>query len=179
MLELEVPGFEAFDEDAEVFVSVPSTVLRLEHSLVSISKWEMKWKKPFLSEKDKTLEETLDYIRCMTIGQNIDPAVYHGIGSKELEIIQAYIREDHTATTFTNTNSRIGSGVITSEQIYYWMTAYNIPMECQKWNLSRLITLLKIASIENSPKKKMSQRAIMEQNKALNRARRRARGSKG
>lgn len=179
MLELVVPGFEGFDEEAEIFVSVPSTTLRLEHSLVSISKWEMKWKKPFLSEKNKTLEETLDYVRCMTIGQNIDPAVYNGIGPKELDIIQKYIREDHTATTFSNLQSKVGSGIITSEQIYYWMTAYNIPMECQKWNLSRLITLLKIASIENSPKKKMSQRAIMEQNRALNRARRRARGSKG
>ena len=179
MLELEVPGFEAFDEEAELFVTVPSKVLRLEHSLVSISKWEAKWKKPFLSTKDKTLEETLDYVRCMTIGQNIDPAVYHGIGPKELEIIQQYIREDHTATTFNNLNTKVGGGVVTSEQIYYWMTAYNVPMECQKWNLSRLITLLKIASIENSPKKKMSQRAVMEQNRALNRARRRARGSKG
>lgn len=179
MLELEVPGFDAFDEQSETFLTIRPTVLRLEHSLVSISKWEMKWKKPFLSDKDKSLEETLDYVRCMTIGQNVDPVVYQGLGARELELIQEYIREDHTATTFSNLNPKVGGGVITSEQIYYWMTAYNIPMECQKWNLSRLITLLKIASIENSPKKKMSQRAVMEQNRALNRARRRARGSKG
>lgn len=180
MLELNIDDFELFDEINQEFIAVSSVTLRLEHSLVSVSKWESKWKMPFLEAKEKTKEQIIDYIKCMTIGQNINPLVYCGIGPKEIRRVQQYIAEEQTATTFSvKDQSRLSNRFVTSELIYYWMTVYNIPFECQKWNLSRLLTLLRIAAIENSPKKKMTKRAIMDQNRSLNRARRAAKRSKG
>lgn len=178
MLELYIPAVEMFDDDKQVFVTSKPTTLRLEHSLVSISKWESRWKKPFLKSASKSTEETIDYIRCMTISQNVDPAIYYSISDLQIRMIDEYINDEKTATTFHN-DSIPNRQVITSELIYYWMAAYNIPMECQKWHLSRLLTLIKIASIENSPKKPMSKRAILSQNRALNAARRKASGSRG
>lgn len=179
MLEMYIPAREAFDDDTQTFINTKSTTIRLEHSLVAISKWESRWKKPFLSRTEKTVEETLDYIRCMTISQNVDPNLYYVLTNAEIEQINAYIEDEKTATTFSNDTPRNSRQVITSELIYYWMAAYGISIECQKWHLSRLLTLIRIASIENSPKKKMSKRAILSQNKSLNAARRRALGSKG
>lgn len=180
MLELVIKQFELFDEVRQEFTEVPETTLRLEHSLVSISKWESKWKLPFIDTKEKTTEQVLDYIKCMTIGQNINPLVYYGLGRDDLEKVKQYIEEEQTATTFNSIDRAPSSNrFVTSELIYYWMTVYNVPFECQKWNLSRLLALLRIASIENAPKKKMSKRAVMDQNRALNKARRQARRSKG
>lgn len=180
MLEIEVPEKELFDEETQTFVSIPRVVLRLEHSLVSISKWEMKWKKPFLTSTQKTKEETLDYIRCMSLNQNVNDAVFLSLGPNEIRKIDEYIGEDRTATTFSNLPKNSNSKkIITSEQIYYWMAANGIPFECQKWHLSRLLTLLQIASLENSPKRKMSRREIYDQNRALNKARRKANRSRG
>ena len=180
MLEIEVPASELFDEEAQTFIAVPSAVLRLEHSLVSIPKWESKWKKPFLTHKDKTREETLDYIKCMSLNQNLNDNVYLALGPKEFKKINDYIDEQRTATTFSNMpKTGKTNRVITSEQIYYWMAANNIPFECQKWHLSRLLTLLQIAGLENSPKKKMPRSEVLSRNRALNQARRKARGSKG
>lgn len=180
MLEVEVPRTEFYDELAEEFVYVNSIVLRLEHSLVSISKWESKWKVPFYTKENKTLEQTLDYIRCMTINQNVDPKVYACLTNKDISRINDYINEDRTATTFNDENTP-GSkrDVVTSELIYFWMAQFNIPMECQKWHLSRLLTLIRIAGIKNSPEKKMSKRAILSQNHALNAARRKSLHTKG
>lgn len=179
MLELKIPEREAFDDANQIFINVKPTTLRLEHSLVSVSKWETRWKKPFLSRTEKTLEETLDYIRCMTISQNVDPNIYYVLTNEEISIINKYIEDEKTATTFSNNDTRTSRQVITSELIYYWMAAYGLSMECQKWHLSRLLTLIRIASIENTPKKNMSKRAILSQNKSLNAARRKALGTKG
>lgn len=179
MLELHIPAREAFDEATQYFVNTNPTTLRLEHSLVSVSKWEARWKKPFLSRTAKTVEETLDYIRCMTINQNVDPNVYYVLTNTEIKAINEYIEDEKTATTFSNNDRRDSRQVVTSELIYYWMTAYNISIECQKWHLSRLLTLIRIASIENAPKKKMSKQAILSQNRSLNAARRKALGSRG
>ena len=180
MLEIEIDGAEMFDESTNEFVDVKGTTLRLEHSLVSLSKWEANWKVPFLSKDRKTVEQTVDYIRCMTVNQNVDPLVYSLITNEHVKKINDYISDNKTATTFNDTHSPAQSrSVITSELIYFWMAQFNIPMECQKWHLSRLLTLIRIASIKNSPEKKMSKRAIMSQNRSLNAARRKKFNTKG
>ena len=180
MLEIEIPDTEMFDEAANEFITVKGVTLRLEHSLVSLSKWESKWKIPFLSRDRKTIEQTVDYIRCMTVNQNVDPLVYSLISNDHVNKINEYIADNKTATTFNDMHSpKQSREIITSELIYFWMAQFNIPMECQKWHLSRLLTLIRIASIKNSPEKKMSKRAIMSQNRSLNAARRKMHNTKG
>lgn len=173
---------ELYMESEQRFVSTRPVSLRLEHSLVSVSKWEMKWRKPFLvKDPPKTREETIDYIRCMTINQNVDPLVYYAITNKEMAEIQTYIDTQFTATTFdrSKNGSRANRQIVTSELIYYWMVAYQIPFECQKWHLSRLMTLIEICNVKNQPSKKMSRQEILSQNKALNAARRAKMNTKG
>lgn len=177
MLQIYVEGNEFFDEDKNEFVQIKGRQLTLEHSLLSLSKWEAKWKKPFLTDSDKddkTPEENLDYIRCMTITQNVDPLLYKCLSKKNIEDIKEYIHDPHTATTIRSTKSQSNRHrIITSELIYYWMVANNIPTEYEKWHLNRLLTLIRICAIENNPdKKKMSRREIYEQNRQLNAARR-------
>lgn len=181
MLELEIPAKELYNEHTNEFMYTKPVTLRLEHSLVSLSKWEATWKKPFLL-KDYVFprEEMVDYVRCMTISQNVDPDVYRLLTPDELKKVNAYIETDQTATKFSNLPGKSNSQVITSELIYYYMTAHNIPFECQKWHLSRLMTLIQICSIKNSPdNNKMTRQAIFEQNRALNAARRKAGKTKG
>jgi len=181
MLKITVPESEMYNEETNEFFYVKETVLCLEHSLVSISKWESKWKKPFLGSETKTAEEVLDYIKCMTITQNVPDIVYQCLTKENKDEIGAYIQDEHTATWFNEQGQKRTSEVVTSELIYYWMTAFNIPFECQKWHLNRLLTLVKICSIKNDPKasKKMSRQAVMRQNAALNKARRARTGSRG
>lgn len=146
--------------------------LQLEHSLVSLSKWESKHHKFFLNKNGKTTEEMLDYIRCMTLTQNVDPEAYNYLTQENIDDIQAYIDDPMTATTFSETGSKANSGEqISSELIYYWMIALNIPPEYQKWHLNRLLTLIKVCNIKNSPPKKMSQRELLRRNRALNESR--------
>ena len=177
MLTLVVPETELFDEVRNEFIFVKEQKLTLEHSLLSLSKWESKWHKPFLSKKEKTREETLDYLRCMTIN-SVDEEVYACLTPKMIERIDAYIGDSMTATTFSD-KKRPSHETITAELIYYWMVALNIPFECQKWHLNRLLTLVEVCSIKNQPPKKMSPRAIMQRNAALNASRRKALHSKG
>lgn len=179
MLVLDIPGSEFFDDEKEEFIETKPVSLRLEHSLVSVSKWEAEWKVPFLSAKELTREQTIDYIRFMTINQNVDPLVYTLLNNDHVRKVNEYISDNRTATTFSNVNTPPNRQVVTSELIYFWMAQYNIPFECQKWHLSRLMTLIRIASIKNAPEKKMSQRAILSQNKSLNAARRKAMHTKG
>lgn len=180
MLELKIETTECFDESSGEFVNIKGETLSLEHSLISLSKWESKWEKPFLvDDPPKTEEELLDYIRCMTLNKNVDPNVYLGLSNKNMEDINHYIEAPMTATWFNNTGSSISREIITSEIIYYWMITLNIPFECQKWHLNRLLTLIRVCSIKNSPKKKMSKREISSRNRALNQARRSKYNSKG
>lgn len=174
MLQITVEGGEFFDEEKEEFVEVKPRKLSLEHSLLSLSKWEAIYKKPFLDKSDKTPEEYLGYIKCMTITQNVDPLLYKCLSQKNLSDIKDYIDDPHTATTIKDTRPRpAGRRAITSELIYYWMVANRIPTEYEKWHLNRLLTLIRICSIENDPKKqKMSRNAIYNQNRQLNAARR-------
>lgn len=179
MLSIVVPEREYYDEDKNEFIHSKETTLQLEHSLVSLSKWESKWNKPFLSSKDKTDEEILDYIRCMTITQNVDPSVYLRLSKKNVEQIVNYINLRMTATTFSDRENGKKGEIITAEIVYYWMISLNVPFECQKWHLNRLLTLIKVCSIKNTPPKKMSKNEILNRNRALNASRRRALGSKG
>lgn len=183
MLRLIVPAVESWDDKTEEFVVVAKEQeLQLEHSLISLSKWESKWQKPFLTKDTKTDEEVIDYIRCMTISQNIKDDVYDRLSRSNIETVHKYIDDPMTATTFYENGSKGGSGAketITSELIYYWMITLNIPMECQKWHLNRLLTLVRICNIKNAPAKKTSKRDLMSRYAALNAARRNKMNSTG
>lgn len=173
MLKIAIPATEQFDPVRGEFIITPAQTLSLEHSLISISKWESKWEKPFISKTPMTVEETIDYIRCMTLTQNVNPLVYNGITQEHLDQVAKYIDAKMTATTFSKfQNGKPSREVITSELIYYWMVAYNIPFECQKWHLNRLITLIRVCGIKNTPPKKMNKRDAAAQRKSLNAQRR-------
>lgn len=182
MLRITVPAREFYDESKEEFVEIGQTTLIMEHSLISISKWEAKWKKPYLSDGNKTTEETLDYLRCMTIHPSkVDPAVYKAFSKENLNAVAEYIQDPMTATTIHSFDHKSGrKEIITSEIIYYWMIAQNIPTEYEKWHLNRLLTLIRVCSIKNNPKqKKMSKAAIARQNHAINAARRKKYNTRG
>lgn len=181
MLELIIKGDEYWDEVKEEFVCINNVVLQLEHSLVSVSKWESKWRKPFLSKTEKTVEESVDYIRYMTITPNVDASVYNRIGDEHIVKVSEYIEDPMTATVVSDTtNSKVGSSeFVTAELIYYWMTALNIPHEYETWHLNKLLTFIKVCNIKNSPPKKMSQQEVMRRNAALNAKRRQQLNSKG
>ena len=180
MLTITVPESEYYNEEDSTFVTVKSQTLQLEHSLVSLSKWESRWHKPFLSQKPHSDEEALDYIRCMTITQNVNPLVYYSLTQENLSQINAYIEDSMTATTFSNREGKRPSReIVTAEIIYYWMVSLQIPMECQKWHLNRLMTLIQVCDIKNRPPKKMGKKETISSYKALNEARRRKYGTRG
>lgn len=181
MLQITIPANEQWDEEREEFVTTKEQRLKLEHSLISLSKWESKWCKPFLSNKEKSHEEILDYIKCMTLTKNVNPEVYNSLTNENIKQVNDYITAPMTATTFSENGVRkkANNEIFTSEVIYCAMTAYNIPFECDKWHLNRLITLIRVCGIKNEPPKKMSKRSIMSQNAALNAARRKKFNTKG
>lgn len=173
MLQITIPASELWDEENQKFITIKEQTLTLEHSLVSLSKWESKWKKPFISNNTRTIEETIDYIRCMTITQNVDQKIYAFLTNDNIEQVNKYIEDSMTATWFTGKQKgKASSKQITSELIYYWMISLNIPFECQKWHLNRLMTLIRVCNEENQPSKKMSKRDTLNQYRALNAARR-------
>lgn len=181
MLVVHVPESERFDEATNEFIYVKETNIQLEHSLVSLSKWESRWHKPFFHPTmKKSNEETLDYIRCMTITQNVKPETYYALTKENITQIQQYIDDPMTATTFSN--QQIGPPnreIITAELIYYWMISYNVPVEFEKWHLNKLLALIHVLSIKNDKPKKMSKKAIMSRNAALNAARRQQFNTRG
>lgn len=182
MLQITVKGTELFDEATSRFIKVRDTTLQLEHSLVSLSKWESKWKVHYLDNRDITPEMSLDYVRCMTVTQNVDPNVYFALSDKNIREINDYINNPMTATTFRKDNRPSSRQIVTAEIIYYWMVALGIPFEpCQKWHLNRLITLIRVCDIKNSPKKKPGRGEGMtaSQRRSLNAARRAKSGSRG
>lgn len=175
MLHINVPKGEYYDDDKQEFIQVKAQALTMEHSLISISKWEAIWKKPFLDEKPKTIEEILSYYQCMTITPNVDPVIYQVLSQANIEKINDYIKDNRSATTFYQNSHQPGGKkeTLTSELIYFYMAANSIPSDYEKWHLSRLIALLRICSIKNNPKqKKMSKNAVRRQNQSLNAARR-------
>lgn len=181
MLQITIPSIELWDERTQEFKYLDERTLQLEHSLVSISKWESKWCKPFLSKDGLTREETIDYIRCMTLTQNVDPDVYYRITNDIIRKVNSYIDQPMTATWFPK-DKRGGSNgeVTTNEIIYYWMVSLNIPFDpCQKWHLNRLLTLIRVCENKNKPGRKMSGKDIRSQNAAINAARRKRLNTKG
>jgi len=180
VLSINIPGIEYYNDETEEFGTTKPVSLQLEHSLVSLSKWEAKWRKPFLSKDAKTYDETIDYIRCMTITQNVDPVVYKNLSDEVYSTVNQYIEAPMTATWFSDDKGPGSSReIITAEIIYYWMVSYNIPMECQKWHLNRLLTLIRVCNIKNAPPKKIGKRDSLASRRALNEARRRQLNSKG
>lgn len=180
MLRIDIPESTAWNEETEEFVDIKATTLLLEHSLISLSRWESKWEKPFLDEKDKTDEETLDYIRCMSLSQNVDMNSLATLTGEQLSMINDYIRAPMTATVVRHMQkSRPDRRKITAERIYYWMITFNIPFECEKWHLNRLLTLIDVCSVENAPKKKRTTKEILRENAELNRQRRAMLNTKG
>ena len=181
MLTITIPKAESYDSINNKFINVgEDTTIQLEHSLVSLSKWESNWKKPFYTDEDHTSDELFDYIKCMCITDNVSDEVWNRLTPKELSEISEYITISRTATTFRKESNKGGSGErVTSELIYYWMIAYNIPAEYEKWHLSRLLTLIHICKVKSEPQKKMSKQEIMARNKALNAQRRAKLNTKG
>lgn len=180
MLTITVPGLEFFDEEAQVFVQTELATLELEHSLVSMSKWESKWEKPFLGKEEKTSEETLSYIQLMTLTPDIPDTVFTRLSPENVAAINAYISAKMTATWFSEDKTKPRSSeIITTELVYYWMLSLNIPMECQYWHVNRLFTLIQVCNRKNAPAKKMSRAEIAARNRELNQKRRNELGTRG
>ena len=181
MLQLVVPlGPEKWDEEKEEFIQPKCVMLQLEHSLISLSKWEANWRKAFLSQNELSSEEILDYIKCMTITPNVKPDVYDHLTEENIKEIVDYIRAPMTATTVRESkNSKTSNEIVTSELIYHWMIELQIPFECQKWHLNRLLTLIKVCNVKSQKPEKMSKSQIMSRNAALNAARRKKLNTRG
>lgn len=180
MLRLKVPGIELFDEVLEVFIAEEPFVLELEHSLVSLSKWEQKFEKPFLDAKDKTEEEVYAYIEAMIISEDYPSNILQRLTPENMKEINSYIEAKMTATWFSDKKQpKKSREIITAELIYYWMITFNIPMECQYWHLNRLFTLIKIFSVKNAPAEKTSKRDLLARNRELNARRKAELGTNG
>lgn len=176
MLELDLKEKSVWSDEKEEFVKIPSVHLKLEHSLISVKKWESKWHKPFLAKNEKTYPEIIDYIKCMTIGTLPPDEVYQHLSEEDVKKITDYIQDPRTATVIRNylpegKGKSINQEVVTNELIYYYMITLGIPVEFQKWHLEELMTLIKVIKAKNEPKKKMSVREQMSQQRALNEAR--------
>jgi len=179
-LTIHVPDSELYNRNLGIFIPVKATTLVLEYSLVAISKWESKWEIPYLSKTKKTDEQVLDLIRFMTLTKHVDPNVYEVLTDQNFRDILEYIEKPQTATTISERHNKKGKEeTLTSEVIYYYMIAQNIPKEFEKWPLNRLITLIRVCSIKNAPPKKRGRKETLDHYKALNEARRKKYHTKG
>ncbi len=175
MLTITIPEQEMFNDVTQEFYTIPSQTISLEHSLLSISKWEQKYKKPFF-KTDFTVKEFVDYVRCMTLTQNVKPSVYAGLSKENVEAIKEYMADESTATTISERpgkpkpRRKEQQQTITSELIYGWMVVEQIPFECQKWHINRLIMLIRVVQELNNPEK-MDRRSALKNQAALNKAR--------
>lgn len=180
MLKIVIEGEEFYNEEEKTFETINDVHLELEHSLVSVSKWESIYEKPFLTPGVKSSEEIFDYIKAMVLTPNVDLDVLYTCSQKNLDKIQQYIDSNQSATTFGVMPERRGPGeIITSELIYYWIVSFNIPFECQYWHLNRLFSLIRICNIKNSKPKRMSRNEIAQRNRELNAQRREKLGTSG
>lgn len=180
MLKLNIQPVEFYDETLGEFLSTPGLKLTLEHSLYTISKWESRWMKPFLGNNERTDEELLDYIMCMDTTDKLTIDTLQNIQQTDLSRIITYINSNMTATTFNNHGDNGKSReIVTSELIYYWMIALQIPLECEHWHLNRLMTLIRICNIKNSPAKKQNKQTMLANQRELNKQRRMQNNSTG
>lgn len=180
MLTIVVLGVEMFDDESQEFTTKDDVTLELEHSLVSLSKWESKHEKPFLGKVEKTTEEVFDYIKCMTLTPNVPDQVFSKFSEKNYNEINEYIEAKMTATWFSEIPGAPKSrDVITAELIYYWMVIFQIPFECENWHLNRLFTLIRICNVKQSKPKKMSRSEIAARNRELNTQRKAQLGTSG
>lgn len=169
MLTITIPTREYYNEKTNMFETSEGRTIQLEHSLISISRWEAIWEKPFLSEAEKTYAETLSYVQCMTITRNVDPKLYLQLGQKEMELIDKYIHKKMTATTISRRKSRLSHGrIMTSEVIYAQMAMLGLSIECEKWHLNRLLMLIEVAALESGPKEKMPMKDQLAMQRQLN-----------
>ena len=179
MLTISIPGYELFNDVTQEFIVEDERVIKLEHSLLSISEWESRWNKPFLSNAPKTNEEILDYVKCMTITEEVPDTAYLYISKEQFKMINDYISAPMTATTITEPPSKGSREIITSEVLYYYMISCNIPFECEKWHLNRLLTLIRVCSVKNQPAKKKPMAEVINSNASLNSARKKQLNTKG
>lgn len=179
MYRLVLPSSEYFDSVNNEFITVPGKTYKLEHSLISVSKWEAKYHRPFLSptKGPNTRQEVLDYISCMSISEEIDPMILRSMSNAKVQEVMEYINNPMTATTFNEKNSNrrkaASNTFMTSEVIYWQMASFGIPYECEKWHLNRLLTLIRVCDEKGQPAKKMSQNDILRQYAGVNAKRRR------
>lgn len=179
MLTLKIPRQELFNEATMEFIQTPERTIKLCHSLVAMSKWEAEFEKPFLTKDERTKKEMMGYIRCMTITQNVPPETYQLLTAENLDAVREYIEAPMTATVLPKQSGGPNREVMTSELIYYWMVAFSIPFECQKWHINRLMTLINICSIKNQSSKPKSKADIMRRNRALNEKRKQSMATRG
>lgn len=172
-LTITIPERDFYDSASGRFITIKKTTLKLEYSLLSISKWESKWHKPYLSNKEKTPEESLDFLRCMCLSNDVDPVIFIALDAATVKQITDYISDPMTATTFHERDKKPSREIITSEIVYFWMTEYGIPFDpCEKWHFNKLTTLIRVAALKNAPPKKMGKREMLNQRNALNAQRR-------
>ena len=179
MLTITIPSYELFNDVTQEFISEDERVIQLEHSLLSISEWESRWNKPFLSNMEKTANEIIDYVRCMTLTEGVPETAYLYIDNEQYKLINDYIAAPMTATTISEPPGKVSREIMTSELLYYYMIAANIPFECERWHLNRLLTLIRICSIKSQPEKKRPINEVMKSNAALNAARKKQFNTKG
>ena len=180
MLPITVPAARMWDEVKEEFVYAEEVTLELEHSLVSLSKWESKHHKAFLSKREKTPEEELDYIKCMTLTEHVPDEVYARLTQENVDQIARYLEDPMTATYFPDDKKQTSSrDVMTAEYIYYCMFANGIPLEWENRHLNRLIAIIKMCALKNNPPKKMSKNEIASRHRQINAANRAKYHTKG
>jgi hypothetical protein len=180
MLTITVGGVESYNDSSQEFTMEGGTAIQLEHSLVSLSKWEQEFEKPFLSTEEKTDEELAYYVKMMTLTPDVDPMLYFQLSNDNIKDINDYINKKMTATWFSDSpNAPPSREIITAELIYYWMTVFNIPFECQHWHLNRLFTLIRVCNIKSGKPKKMSRAEVAQRNRELNEQRKAQLKTKG
>lgn len=172
MFKVVVPGQEFYNERLQEFLYTKEYIFNIEHSLVSLSKWESEYMKPFVSDTPMTPDEFLYYIKCMTITQNVPDDAYRYLTQSNLDDIRSYMNKPMTATTISSNNKKGPSKIVTAELIYSWMIALNIPFECRKFHLNQLIMLINVCNEENQPKKKLSKKEAAAKTAETNRIRR-------
>lgn len=180
MLKIIIKSEELYDESYNTFTDIEGFELELEHSLLSLSKWESKFQKPFLSAGEMSTDEIIYYVMCMIITPNITEKMVHDSSDQIFGPVNEYINSPESATTFGNLPKKTGPAeVITSELIYYWLVMFSIPFECESWHLNRLFSLIRICNVKNQPAKKMGRNELAQRNRELNERRKAELGTKG